>query len=315
MCLIPCATPLRRNSKSSPVTRDSAMLSLVAAMSMTGANVPLVKLLLASVPPGVILTARFLLAAIVLAMLARHEPGPRLGSLRARQWGAIAVLGVVGSVLFTWFVLEGVRRTSGASAGIILSALPAVVAFAGFARGERLSRGEVAMIALAVAGVALIQGQPSAATANGGATSAWLGNLLIACAVLCEAAFVLVARRISTEIGPMRLSLAVALVGLIVCAPFGVSAWSAYAWRMLDVGTILLFIWYALTASVVCTALWYRGVAHVETWTAGLATTAVPVSALAVSVLVLGEPLSTAQLAGAALVIAAILAGTLSRSE
>ncbi len=286
------------------------MLSLVAAMSMTGANVPLVKLLLASVPPGVLLPARFLLAAMLLAVLARHESGPSLGSLRPRQWGAIAVLGVVGSVLFTWFVLEGVRRTSGASAGIILSALPAVVAVAGLVQGERLRSGEIAMIALAVAGVALIQGQSSTA---GDLGSTLLGNLLIACAVLCEAAFVIVARGISTEIGPMRLSLAVALVSLLVCVPIGAATVSSFDLRSVDVRTGALFGWYAMTASVLCTVLWYRGAAHVETWAAGLATTAVPVAALAVSVLVLNEPLSAVQLSGAGLVIAAKLAGALAR--
>ena len=293
------------------MNRTTAMLSLVAAMSMTGANVPLVKLLLSLMPPGVLLPGRFLLAAAVLAVLVRHEPGPRLVSLGWRHWLAIAVLGIVGSVLFTWFVLEGVRRTSGASAGIILSALPAVVAFAGLVMGDRLRAGEIGMIALAIAGAALIQGQPL--TAADAAMPIWLGNMLIACAVLCEAAFVLVARRISTEIGPMRLSLAVALVCLIVCAPFGVTALSSYDWRAIDARSACLFVWYAMTASIVCTVLWYRGVAHVETWAAGLATTAVPVSALAVSVLILGEPLSAAQLAGASLVIAAILAGTLAR--
>lgn len=289
------------------------MLSLVAAMSMTGANVPLVKLLLASIPPGILLPARFLLAAAVLTVMVRHEPGQRLGALGCRQWGAIALLAVVGSVLFTWFVLEGVQRTSGASAGIILSALPAVVAVAGIARGERLRSGEIVMIAFAVAGVALIQGEPT--SVNEATTSTWLGNVLIACAVLCEAAFVLVARRISTEIGPIRLSLAVAIVTLIVCVPIGAAAVPSFDLRFLDARSALLFGWYAMTASVLCTVLWYRGVAHVETWAAGLATTAVPVSALATSVLILGEPLSAAQLAGAGLVIAAILAGTLSRPE
>ena len=56
------------------MTRAAAMLSLVAAMSMTGANVPLVKLLLASIPPGILLPARFLLAAAVLTVMVRHEP-------------------------------------------------------------------------------------------------------------------------------------------------------------------------------------------------------------------------------------------------
>lgn len=292
------------------MTRPAAMLSLVAAMSMTGANVPLAKLLLAWMPPGVLLPARFLAAAAVLAVLVRYEPGPRLRSLGVRQWGAVTVLAIVGSVLFTWFVLEGARRTSGASAGIILSALPAVVAFAGFVRGERLRTGEIGMIALAVVGVGLIQGQPAAAEA---AASTLLGNLLIACAVLCEAAFVIVARRISTEMGPLRLSLGVTLVSLLVCSPAGGAALASYDWRSLDAHAGLLFVWYAMTASVVCTALWYRGVSQVETWAAGLATTAVPVAALVVSVVVLGEPLSAGQSAGAALVIAAILVGSLSR--
>lgn len=290
------------------------MLSLIAAMAMTGANVPLAKLLVAAMPPEVLLVLRFALASAVLALIVRAEPGPRLASLNAHQWGAVVVLGIVGSVLFTWAVLEGVKRTSGATSGIILAALPAVVAGIGLLLGDRLKRGEVAMIALAVAGVALIQGQAT----GGGPAAAQLGetligNLLIGCAVLCEAAFVIVARGISGKLAPLRLSLGVALVSLAVCVPTGVPAMSRFDWSAIEPLTWALFIWYAATASILCTALWYRGVAHVERWAAGLATAAVPVAALAVSVLVLGERIGAIQLAGAALVIAAIAVGTLAR--
>ena len=72
-----------------------------------------------------------------------------------------------------------------------------------------------------------------------------------------------------------------------------------------------LFGWYTLTASALCTVLWYLGVGRVETWAAGLATAAVPVSALAVSALWLGETISLVQLLGAGLIVAAITAGTL----
>ena len=119
----------------------SAMLMLVTAMTMTGANVPLAKALLAHLPAEVLLLLRFALASACLAVLARLEPGPPLSSLGARQWGAVIVLGLVGSVMFTWFVLEGVRRTSGASAGIITATLPAVVALAGFVSGIGRAQG------------------------------------------------------------------------------------------------------------------------------------------------------------------------------
>ncbi len=288
------------------------MLCLIAAMAMMGANVPLSKLLIAAIPVEVLLPLRFVVASAVLAVLARSEPGPSLFRLTSRQWGEVGVLALAGSVLFTWFLLEGVHRTSGASAGIIMAALPAVVAVAGLMLGERLRRGEGAMIALAVAGVGMIQLWGAGGAGGGsGLSSEIVGNLLIGCAVLCEATFVLVARRISTEVGPMRLSLAVALVSLIVCAPFGIGGVLRLEAGTVSPGLWALLVWYAMTASVLCTVLWYRGVAHVERWAAGLATAAVPVSALAVAAVVLGERISVAQMAGGALVVAAIVAGTL----
>jgi probable blue pigment (indigoidine) exporter len=63
---------------------------------------------------------------------------------------------------------------------------------------------------------------------------------------------------------------------------------------------------------VFCLWLWYGGLPHVETWLAGLATAAMPVTALAASALYLGETIGPVRLAGAALVIAGIVLGALS---
>ena len=292
--------------------RPVAMLCLIAAMALTGANVPLAKGIVAQIPAEPLLLIRFALAAALLAALAPFEPGPRLSSLGARQWGAVLVLGLLGSVLFTWLVLEGVKRTSGANAGIILAALPAVVALIGLARGERPRRGVLAMIAMAVAGVGLIQGQAMSG-ANGGVRETLTGNLLIGLAVACEATFVIVARGISTRLRPIRLSLGVALVSLACCLPFVLPGLAGFEPARVDATTWALLVWYTLTASMLCTALWYRGVAHVAAWAAGLATAAVPVAALAVSVLWLGERIAPPQIVGAALVVAAIAVGTLAQ--
>ena len=169
------------------------------------------------------------------------------------------------------------------------------------------------MIALAVCGLAVVQMQ----SPTGGAPSAidsWLGNLMILMAVLCEAAFVVAARRISAEIPPMRLSLGVAVVSLAFCL---IPAWPALValdFSRIRGATWAHFVWYALAASVLGTYLWYRGVAHVESWAAGLATAAVPVSALAVSALYLGESITLGQTLGGALVVAAIVVGQVSQA-
>jgi drug/metabolite transporter (DMT)-like permease len=98
----------------------------------------------------------------------------------------------------------------------------------------------------------------------------------------------------------------------MLAAPLAVAEAPSFDPRAVPVEVWLLGTWYALSASVFCLWLWYAGLPHVETWLAGLATAAIPVAALAVSALYLGETIGRAQLAGAALVIAAITLGALS---
>lgn len=291
------------------------MLLLVASMALTGANVPVAKALVATLPADALLVLRFAIASAVLVPIAACEAGPRLSSLGPRQWGAVFVLAAAGSVLFTWFILEGVQRTSGASAGIITASLPAAVVLLGLVIGHRPRPAELSMVVLAVGGVLLVVGEghvTGGGTGDGGRVGdAATGSALIGLAVLCEATFVIVARGISRRLGPLRLSLAVALVGLAICLPFGIPALMRIEAAAVPAHIWALVAWHTLTASVLCTALWYRGIGHVEPWAAGLATAAVPIAALAVSAIGLGETITTRQAAGACLVVIAIAIGTL----
>jgi drug/metabolite transporter (DMT)-like permease len=287
--------------------RLAAVLSLVASMALTGANVPFGKAIMAAMPLEVFLAFRFAVASVVLAMLVRREPGPRLRTMTVRQTVSLVLLGLVGSVMFTFFVLEGVKRTSGADAGIITATLPAVVALLGLLSGQRLGPNQIAMIALAVGGIIVMQ---QASAAEG--TSTLTGNLLVGIAVLCEATFVLLSQGMSAAFKPIRLSLGVSLVSLAASLPFVAPSLASFAWSSVGPGVWALATWYALSASALCTILWYRGAPHVETWLAGLATAAIPVAALVVSAVFLGEEIGIVRIAGAALVITAIGLGALS---
>lgn len=287
------------------MTTSRAFLSLVLAMTLTGANVPLGKIVVDHIPVLTLMAFRFILATVVLAALQRRESGPSLASMTGRDWVTVAVLGLVGSVLFTLFILEGARRTSGADAGIVTATVPVVVAIAGvLLKGERLSWRQGAMVGLASLGIGLLQ-------ATGGGTSTMIGLALVFLAVLCEAAFVVASRRISATYGPIRLSFAVSALSLVASLPL-----LAFAPPFAPLADVPLLIWagavwYALTASALCTILWYRGAAHVPTWMAGLATAALPVSALVVSATLAGETIGWHRLTGAALVIGAILLAAL----
>jgi drug/metabolite transporter (DMT)-like permease len=286
-------------------TRLLAAALLIGAMTLTGANIAIGKAIVAEIPVYVFLLMRFVVAVAALALLVRGEPGPRLSEMSGTERRDLALMALLGMVGFTVLMLEGLKRTTAADAGIITATLPAVVAALGVAfAGERLSRVQVCAVGMAVAG--LVQ----ATSAAGGAATA-VGNLLVGGAVLCEASFVVLGKRLAPPYRPLRLALGANLVGLVLAVPLaGIDA-ADFDVRAVRAEVWLLGVWYALAASVICLWLWYRGLPHVETWLAGLATAAIPLTALAASALFLGETIGPARLAGAALVVAAIVVGAL----
>ncbi|MEM9026821.1 MAG: DMT family transporter [Pseudomonadota bacterium] len=290
-----------------------AILFLIAAMSFTGANVPFGKIVVESVSVYHVLLFRFTVAACALLCVTGRPGIRRLVGLQRRDWLDIAVLAGVGSVLFTVFLLEGTRRTSAVDAGIITATLPAAVAILSVVVLRHvLSRAAMICVALAAVGLIVMQ----AGSADVGAASL-TGNGLVAMAVLCEATFVLVSRRVSARLRPTDLSLAVSVLSAAMALPFALPGLSLSVAVETPLWVWLLATWYALSASVFCTVLWYAGVGRVPPWQAGLATAALPVTAMVVSVMVLNESLSAFQIVGAVLVIGAICAGALipARSE
>jgi drug/metabolite transporter (DMT)-like permease len=293
------------------ISRPAAALSLLAAMTLTGANVAFGKIVIAEFPIYVFMLFRFLVACIALLLMVGREGGPGIGEMTLGQQRDLTLMSLLGMVGFTALMLEGLKRTAAADAGIITATLPAVVALLGFmVIGDRLSRTQIGAVALAVAGLVLVH---TTGAATG--TSTLLGNLLVGGAVLCEASFVLLGKRLAPPYRPLRLALGANLVGLVFSLPLALTELPAFDPASVRPEIWALGVWYSLAASVICLWLWYRGLPYVETWLAGLATAAIPVTALGMSALYLGETIGTARLAGAALVIAAIVLGALANGR
>jgi len=300
----------RRHDRAMLPSRLAAAVSLAAAMTLTGANVGFAKAIVAEFPIYVFVLFRFALASAALALLARGEPGPKLSAMTVVEWRDLTLMSLLGMLGFTVLMFEGLKRTAAADAGIITATLPAVAALLGVVlAGDRLSRLQGLAIALAVGGLVLVQASGAAP-----GPSTLLGNLLIGGAVLCEVSFVLLGKRLAPPYRPLRLALGANVAGLVLSVPLALPQLPAFDPASVRAEMWLLGTWYALAASVICLWLWYRGLPYVETWLAGLATAAVPVAALAVSALYLGEVIGLPKLAGAALVIAAIVLGALAPS-
>jgi drug/metabolite transporter (DMT)-like permease len=292
-----------------------AYASLAASMALVGSYVGLSKLLVAAFPVFLLAWLRFGIAAVAMAGWVKRQPGEARLSPRDRVllfWESF-----LGNFLFSICMLFGVAATSALAAGVVMAAIPAAVALLSWAfLRERITARTWLAIALAAAGIALLAlaRAPDATTPGGGPATAaaapWWGYALLLGAVVCEASYVVIGKRLTGQVSAKRISALINLWGLALVTPLGL--WQALKFDFGAVGAPmwLLLVFYALAASVVTVWLWMRGLKHVPAPQAGVFTVMLPVSAAAVGVLVLGEAVGPAHGVALGLALAGLLVAT-----
>jgi drug/metabolite transporter (DMT)-like permease len=226
----------------------------------------------------------------------------------------------LGNFLFSICMLFGVSMTTAVAAGVVMSSIPAVVAILSwlFLR-ERMGWRSTAAIACAAVGIGLFSLQKSntgLSTAPGtsgpwGMDRALLGNLLVFAAVVCEAAYVVIGKRLTDGLGPKRISALINLWGFALVTPLGIwAAWSfdfgAVQWSMWG-----LLVFYGLAASVWTVWLWMTGLKTVPASQAGVFTVMLPISAAIIGVVFMGEQLSVVQMLAFGIALLGLVLATL----
>ena len=282
---------------------------LALSMSLVGSYVALSKALVAVIPVFLLAWLRFGIGGLAMPHWLRkpaNEP-----PLTRRTRSLLFLESFLGNFLFSICMLFGVSMTSAVSAGVIMAAIPAVVALLSWAfLRERVPPRTWGAVACAAAGIALLALSTSGSGAVGG-QRAWLGDLLIFGAVICEASYAVIGKKLTGAIGPKRITALINLWGLALVTPLGL--WSALRFDFAAVpsGIWALLLFYSLAASVWTVWLWMTGLKGLPAAQAGVFTVMLPVSATLVGVFALGEPLGGGQLLAFVLALAGVLLATL----
>ena len=283
-----------------------AYLSLAASMALVGSYVGLSKVLVLVFPIFLLAWLRFGIAAVAMAGWVKRSPSEAALSRHDRV--LLFFESFFGNFLFSICMLFGVSMSSALAAGVIMAGIPAAVALMSRAfLKERISQRVMAGIACAVAGIALVSFSRNADAAN---HSSLLGNLLLIGAVLCEASYVVIGKKLTGHIGPKRISALINLWGLALVTPFGLWQALSFDFGAVGAGSWWLLGFYSIAASMVTVWLWMTGLKHVPASRAGVFTVLLPVSAAAVGVLFLGERFSAAQAAAFALALVGVVLAT-----
>ncbi len=283
-----------------------AYLCLASAMALVGGYVGLSKLLVAVFPVFLLAWMRFGIAALAMASWTQRAPFEEALSPRDRK--LLFLESFFGNFLFSICMLYGMALTSALAAGVIMAAIPAVVALLSRVfLHERIAPRTVAGIACAVGGIALVSFTKHDSTH---AASSILGNVMLMAAVTCEAVYVVIGKKLTGKVSPKRISALINLWGLALVTPFGIWQALRFDFSAVPASSWWLLVFYAVAASMVTVWLWMTGLKHVPASSAGVFTVLLPITAAAVGVVFLGERVSSVQAAAFALALLGVVLAT-----
>lgn len=292
-----------------------AVALLAGGMACFGSATPTSKIVGRSFPIWLGSATRMLVAAAVLLPLLawwrrRQGQEPLLRLLRgldtADRWRLAAIAGV-GTFLFSVLMLAGMREAPGSVGAIVMALTPAVTAMGAVAfLGEHLRRVQLVAVALGVAGVVVVNLQLDPAQGSG--TSLVLGSLLVFGAVCCEATYSLVGKRLGADLDPLTMTTAAAAGALVLFLPLALYDLVGFDWSAPSPGQWAAAAWWGVGTMALGSVLWFAGMQRVAGATAAPFMAVMPVSALVLSYLLLGEAFQWVQLVGMGLVLAGLLA-------
>lgn len=298
--------------------RWTAYLLLGMSMSLVGVYVALTKPLVLVFPVFLLGWIRFGIAGLAMWPWLKKPADEAPMTRNTRQ--LVFLESFLGNFLFSICMLYGVSMTSAVSAGIIMAAIPAVVALLswGFLR-ERIGLRVWGAIACSAFGIALfslsksehIPGSDSSLNHH----QAWLGNLLVFGAVICEAAYAVIGKKLIGTLSPKRISALINLWGFVLMTPLGFYLALSFEFRAVEPAIWLLMVFYALAASVGTVWLWMTGLKTIPAAKAGVFTVMLPISAALVGVLFMGERLSALQLLAFGIALLGVVLATLPQSS
>ncbi len=288
-------------------SRPLAFACLALSMALVGSYVALSKPLVAAIPVFLLAWLRFGIGG--LAMLHWLKKPEHEAPLTARTRRLLFLESFLGNFMFSICMLFGVSLTSAVSAGVIMAAIPATVAIlSGIFLRETIAGRTWAAIACSAAGMALLAaGKPAE---GAGREWAWLGNLLVFAAVVCESAYAVIGKALTGVLGPKRITSLINLWGFALAAPFGIYAALRFDFASVSAGTWWLLLFYSVAASVWTVWLWMTGLKVVPASQAGVFTVMLPVSAAAVGVVFLGERVDALQMIAFVAALAGVVLAT-----
>lgn len=267
-----------------------AFVALAVAGISWGLGFPTGKLILTETDAAHMVLLRFAVAALAAAPFALRSP-----DVRALFKSPVVLLAGVLYGLAFMVQFEGLAHVSVTVAALLVGAMPALIAVSARVLGETVSRLSWAGVAAATLGAACIAGKPDGASTP-------YGVALSIGALFLFLAWLLTLRRAPKAPNAMAIPAVSIIVAAAAILPI---AFFMHGPPKLDLSSP---VWTAVLAqgvlaTLVATAAWQYGAARVGAASAGVFINIEPLIGAACGVLLFGDHLTAALLAGGLLIV------------
>lgn len=273
--------------------------AILAAVVFWGSSFAIMKVSISILGPWTVMWARMAVALVaILPFYRRLWPLP----YRAGDWKLLLPLCLFEPCLYFTLEANALRFTSSSQAGLISASVPLMVAMgAHFALGERVSKGTVTGLFMAMGGVAwlTLAGDPSEV-----ATNPILGNALEMGAMVSAVGYILLVKKLSQRYSPWILTAMQIGAGFIFFIPG--ANYFVRSEVVLSTGQMAALGYLGVFVTLGAFGFYNYGITHIPASRASAFINIIPVVAVVLGWSLLGEKLNGEQVLAAILVLAGV---------
>jgi drug/metabolite transporter (DMT)-like permease len=277
-----------------------------------GVNYSIIKVALRELPPAGFNSLRLGLAAALFLVTLGLRRGPDgapagRGTIHARDWLALTLLGVIGHFIYQLCFMGGLERTTVANTSLIFGCSPVAVALLSAMMGhERVTPSQWIGVGSSAAGVYLLVGLEASLSAT-----SFAGDLLLLCAVGCWAIYTVGSRSLLERHSPLVVTGFSVAIGTAFYIPVGLPDLVTLDWGAISGGAWLALTFSGVFALFVAYLIWYTAVQRIGNVRTAMYSNITPLVAVLVAVVWLGERLTPSRIAGG---LAILLGAALARA-
>ena len=294
----------KRQPTDSPSSHGLTYLALVALVFIWASNFSVVKFALRDMSPLAFNGLRFTIASFILWLTV--QIGGRTAAIDRRHWPALIGLGILGNTVYQVLFIYGIDWTLAGNASLMLATTPVFTTLLSVLfRQEKIGAMAVAGVVLSFVGIALV--------VWGGATSIDFtsgtvrGDLTTLTAAAAWSSYTVGSAPLVRRYGALPVTALTMWIGGLGLFVVSIPAFLTQDWSLVRPISWLALLYSGAFAIALAYFIWYYSIRQIGNTRTAVYSNFIPVVALIIAWLALGETPTSIQLVGAG----AILAGTI----